>query len=73
MVNTRRTDETITTTEPSADEMENQLAYVEQQVLDDYLQMTVHMNERKEIFDCHVCKRSPGKVIFKQGDLVQVY
>ena len=49
------------------------MAYVEQQNLDGYAQMVLHVNRRKATFDKHVLKTHPKEVIFKLGDLVQVH
>jgi hypothetical protein len=49
------------------------LAYVEQQRLDGYATIVDHAVKRKRAFDKKVLKRAPREVIFKKGDLVQVY
>ena len=73
VVNTNWTNHNMAATEPNIDEIKNQLAYVEQQELDGYSQIVAHANRRKAVFNRHVWKKSPGEVIFKQGNLVQVY
>jgi hypothetical protein len=49
------------------------LAYVEQQRLDGFSATVDHAASRKKAFDRKVLKRAPKEVIFKKGDLVQVY
>ena len=54
VVNTNWTNHNMAATEPNIDEIENQLAYVEQQELDGYSQIMAHTNRRKAVFDRHV-------------------
>jgi len=50
-----------------------QIAYVEQQRLDGYDEVVRHAIKRKAAFDKKLLQRAPGEVIFKTGQLVQVY
>jgi hypothetical protein len=50
-----------------------QMAYVAQQRLDGYNEAVAHAMKRKTAFDKKVLARSPGEVIFSNGDLVQIY
>jgi hypothetical protein len=50
-----------------------QIAYVEQQRLDGYDEVVKHAIKRKAAFDKKLLQRAPGEVIFKIGQLVQVY
>ena len=71
--NTNRTALELAVMEPSPTEVDMHMAYVEQQNLDGYAQMVLHVNRRKATFDKHVLKTHPKEVIFKLGDLVQVH
>ena len=73
VVNTNRTDPDIAATEPSDEQVDVQMAYVEQQNLDGYAQMVLHANRRKAVFDRHLLKSRTKAVTFKRGDLVQVH
>ncbi|KAG2743092.1 hypothetical protein P692DRAFT_201676636, partial [Suillus brevipes Sb2] len=50
-----------------------QIAYVEQQRLDCYEETVRHAIKRKAAFDKRILQRAPGEVLFKPGQLVQVY
>ncbi|THU79221.1 hypothetical protein K435DRAFT_557629, partial [Dendrothele bispora CBS 962.96] len=50
-----------------------QMAYAEQQRLDGYDAIVRHAVKRKQVFDKRVLKRHPGEVMFKKGQLVQIY
>jgi hypothetical protein len=50
-----------------------QMAYVEQQRIDGYDQILSHADKRKLAFDRKLLSRAPKEVIFKAGQLVQVY
>jgi hypothetical protein len=50
-----------------------QVAYVEQQRLDGYEEIVRHAVKRKAAFDKKLLQRAPREVIFKTGQLVQVY
>ena len=73
VVNTNRTDPTIAATEPTMEEVNLHMAYVEQQNLDGQAQTVIHANKRKAVFDWNVLKKHPKEIIFKRGELVQVH
>ena len=73
VVNTNRTDPDIVATEPTVEEVNLHMAYVEQQNLDSQAQTVLHANNRKAVFDRNVVKKHPKEIIFKRGELVQVY
>jgi len=73
IVNTNWTEAELAATEPSLEEADMHMAYVEQQNLNGYAQIVLHENRRKAIFDKQVLKTHPKEVIFKLGDLVQVH
>lgn len=73
VINTQRTPAGQTEGEVSADEIGVQMAYVEQQRLDGYANISTHAHKRKLAFDRIVLSRAPREVIFKAGQLVQVY
>ena len=56
-----------------ADDATTQIAYVAQQRLDGYAEMVAHAIKRKAVFDKRVLARKPGEVIFRKGQLVQIY
>jgi hypothetical protein len=60
-------------TKPTENNIALHLAYVEQQRLDSYSEMVNHAIKRKQIFNRKVLRRAPREIIFKTGDLVQVY
>ena len=68
-----RTDPDIAATEPTVEEVNLHMAYVEQQNLDGQSQTVIHANKRKAVFDQNVLKKHPKEIIFKQGELVQVH
>ena len=49
------------------------MAYVGQQQFDGYSQIMAHADRRKTTFDRNVMAKAPREVIFKAGQLVQVY
>jgi hypothetical protein len=57
----------------SAAEVDVQMAYVEQQRMDGYDCILSHANKRKLAFDRKLLSQAPKEVIFKAGQLVQVY
>jgi hypothetical protein len=59
--------------EPETADYLTHMAYMEQQRLDAYDNTLRHAIRRKEVFDKRVTSRNPGEVIFKTGQLVQVY
>ena len=73
VVNTKPTPIEHTATEPTLDEVETQMAYVDQQRFDGYAHIVDHAHRRKTTFDKQVLSRSPREVICRAGDLVQVY
>jgi hypothetical protein len=73
VVNTKPTPTNTALTTPSAEELETQMAYVDQQRFDGYAQIVDHAHRRKAAFDKQVLSHPPREVVFKAGDLVQVY
>ena len=73
VINTKPTPTDQSTSAPSVEEVETQLAYVDQQRFDGYAHIVDHAQRRKATFDKQVLSRSPREVVFKAGDLVQVY
>ena len=49
------------------------MAYVDQQRFDGYAHIVNHALNRKAAFDKRVTNNSPREVIFRAGDLVQIY
>ena len=50
-----------------------QMAYINQQRFDGYSHIVDHAHQRKAAFDKQVLDHSPREVVFRAGDLVQVY
>ncbi|KAE9401300.1 hypothetical protein BT96DRAFT_754128, partial [Gymnopus androsaceus JB14] len=50
-----------------------QAAYVAQQQLDGYSAAVEHAVRRKGVFDKRLLKKEHREVVFRKGDLVQVY
>ena len=73
VVNTKPTSPSDISSEPTAEEVDTQMAYIDHQRFDGYSQIVDHALRRKEAFDKQVLSRSPREVIFRAGDLVQVY
>jgi hypothetical protein len=73
VVNTTPTEFTETSAGPTLEEVETQMAYVDNQRFDGYAQIVDHAHKRKAAFDKQVLDHAPGEVIFRSGDLVQVY
>ena len=73
VINTKPTSVDNALTTPTAEEVETQMAYVDQQRFDGYAQTVDHTQRRKAAFDKQVLSHPPREVIFKAGDLVQVY
>ena len=71
VINTKPTE--FPTVPPTAEEVDTQMAYVNQQRFDGYAQIVDHAKCCKETFDRKVLSHPPHEVIFKAGDLVQVY
>ena len=49
------------------------MVYVAQQRLDGYKVIVKHVVSRKGTFDCWVLAKKTGQVIFKHGQLIQIY
>ena len=49
------------------------MTYIAQQRLDGYDVIVRHAVSRKGAFDCRMLTKKPGQVIFKHGQLVQIY
>ena len=64
--------ETITS-DPTEGDVMAHLAYVEQQRLDGYDNTIRHAIQRKTLFDKRIRAKKSGEVVYKQGQLVQVY
>ena len=73
VVNTSPTPIDQATTELTLNEVNTQMAYVNQQRFDGYAHTVDHAQHRKATFDKQVLGRSPREIVFKAGDLVQVY
>ena len=73
VINTKPTPVNDIQSTPTVEEVEVQMAYINQQRFDGYSHIVDHAHRRKEAFDKHVLDHSPGEVIFRAGDLVQVY
>jgi transposase InsO family protein len=73
VVNTTPTPTAAAVTAPQAIQVNVQLAYVDQQRLDAADKAAQHAIARKAIFDRRVLRSKAGEVVFKTGELVQVY
>jgi hypothetical protein len=73
VVNTKSTPSTDISAPPSDNEIEIQMAYMNQHRFDGYSQIVEHGLRRKAAFDKQVLAHHPREVTFKAGDLVQVY
>ena len=73
VVNTVRTPVESSITAISEEDVELQMAYVSQQQLDGYSEMVDHAYRRKKAFDHRVLSKAPKEVVFRAGQLVQVY
>ena len=73
VINTNPTPPDLAAVAPTAEDVETQMAYVNQQRFDGYAHIVDHAHLRKATFDKQVLSRAPREVIFKAGDLVQVY
>jgi hypothetical protein len=65
VVNTNQTDPDIVATEPTSEEVNVHMAYVEQQNLNGQAQTVLRVNKRKAVFDRSVVKKHPKEIIFK--------
>ena len=59
--------------EPSESDIALHLAYADQQRLDGYSAIVDHAIKRKRAFDKRLLRRALREVVFRKGDLVQVY
>ena len=73
VVNTTATPESDSTTELTSEMVDIQAAYVNQQRLDGASRIATHAAQRKAIFDRRVERSKAGHVVFKPGQLVQIY
>ena len=63
----------ISGSELTPKESKTQMAYIAQQRLDGYDVIVRHAVSRKGTFDCRMLTKKPGHVIFKCGQLVEIY
>lgn len=73
VVNTKPTSSAEVSAPPTIEEVETQMAYVDQHRFDGYSQIVEHAQRRKASFDKQVLAHHPREVTFRTGDLVQVY
>jgi hypothetical protein len=73
VINTKSTPPIEISALPTSEEIETQMAYVDQHRFDGYSQIVNHAQRRKAAFDKRVLAHPPREVIFRAGDLVQVY
>src|ERR1700678_4005286 len=73
VINTKPTVANDLQTIPTTEEVDTQMAYVNQQRFDGYAQIVDHAHQRKTAFDKRILDHAPHEVIFRAGDLVQVY
>ena len=73
VVDTPPTPLSISGSEMTPKECETQMAYIAQQRLDGYEVIVRYAVSRKGAFDCRILTKKPGQVIFKCGQLVQIY
>ena len=73
VVNTKTATPSETLAEPTGWEVELQMAYVNNQRFDGYAQIVDHAHRQKAPFDKEVLAHPPWEVIFRAGELVQVY
>ena len=73
IINTKPTPVNEIQTTPTVEEVDVQMAYINQQRFDGYSHIVDHAHRRKEAFDRQVLDHSPREVVFRAGDLVQVY
>ena len=73
VVNIKPTTPSDTLTGPTPEEVEMQIAYVDNQQFDGYAQIVNHAQIRKVAFDKEVLSHPPQEVVFRAGDLIQVY
>ncbi|KAG6850286.1 hypothetical protein C0991_010528 [Blastosporella zonata] len=73
VVNTPKTNIVEASSVLRTEDVDLQMAYAEQQRLDGYAAAVHHAIKRKSTFDKRVLAESKNEVVFKKGDLVQVY
>ena len=73
VINTKPTLTDDLHTTPTMEETDTQMAYVNQQRFEGYAQIVDHALQRKAAFDKRVLDHAPREVVFRAGDLVQVY
>ena len=73
VVNTKPTNPGDALIEPTEQEVELQMAYVDNQRFDGYAQIVDHAQKCKAAFDKEVLSCPPREVVFRAGDLIQVY
>jgi hypothetical protein len=73
IVNTSTTPPNGVSAPPTTEEVDLQMAYVDQQRFDGYSQIVEHAQRRKAAFDKVVLAHPPREVTFRAGDLAQVY
>ena len=73
VMNTARTPPTMLMSEPTQHDVNVQMAYIDQQRLDETNHMVLHAVKQKAVFDHKVQHTNTGEVVFTQDQLVQVY
>ena len=73
VVNTKTATPSETLAEPTVQEVELQMAYVDNQWFNGYVQIVDHAHRWKVTFDKEVLAHPPWEVIFRARDLVQIY
>ena len=73
VINSRQTPLTDATSALHEHDVAVHMALVDQQQFDGYSQIVDHAHRRKVAFDRRVMRHAPREVIFKAGQLVQVY
>ena len=73
VINTKPTITNFLSTAPTEEEVETQMAYMDQQRFDRYAQIIDHAQRRKATFNKQVLSHTPREVVFRAGDLMQVY
>jgi hypothetical protein len=73
VINTKPTLSAEVSAPPTEEEIETQMAYVDQHRFDGYSQIVDHAERRKAKFDKQILAHPPREVVFRAGDLVQVY
>ena len=75
VINTKPTPPGEASAAPTPEEVETQMAYVDQHRFDGYAQMVGHTERSscKTAFDRRLLAQAPREVVFRAGDLVQVY